>query len=76
MKAQLWDQDHKTREQPGWDVRPGTVTGSAAEVADRLVTSTPRRANQIQVRFESRDGAEQCDQIAAFGEMVGPLLKR
>jgi alkanesulfonate monooxygenase SsuD/methylene tetrahydromethanopterin reductase-like flavin-dependent oxidoreductase (luciferase family) len=61
---------------PSWDVRPGTIRGSARDVADRLLASTPGRANQVQVRFESRDVAEQCDQVAAFGETVGPLLKR
>jgi probable F420-dependent oxidoreductase len=61
---------------PPWQVRRGTLTGSAPEIAERLLAATPSRVNQIQVRFESRDSAEQCDQICRFGETVGPLLER
>jgi hypothetical protein len=32
-------------------------------------------AGHVQVRFRSRDLAEQCDQMRAFGADVAPLLK-
>ena len=60
---------------PG-DLRAGTLTGSASAVAEQLLAATPKGVNQLQVRFDTRDSAEQCDQIAVFGNEVGPLLKR
>ena len=43
-------------------------------VADRILAGAPARANQIQVRFKSRTLEEHCDQMAAFGAEVAPLI--
>ena len=59
---------------PTWKVDDGTITGSAQDVAEQVVASGPALANQIQVRFASRDLAEYCDQLAAFGADVAPLI--
>ena len=61
---------------PAWELPRGTVSGSAGE--DRR---GPGRAHQpgvchIQLRFPSRSVDEMCDQMAAFGEQVAPLLTR
>jgi alkanesulfonate monooxygenase SsuD/methylene tetrahydromethanopterin reductase-like flavin-dependent oxidoreductase (luciferase family) len=61
---------------PGWDVGTATITGSPQEVADKILAGTPARANQIQVRFKSRTLDEQCDQMAAFGAEVAPLIEK
>ena len=60
---------------PSWDVGDAMITGSPQEVADMILAGSPARANQIQVRFKSRTLEEQCDQIAAFGAEVGPLIE-
>jgi alkanesulfonate monooxygenase SsuD/methylene tetrahydromethanopterin reductase-like flavin-dependent oxidoreductase (luciferase family) len=59
---------------PTWDVGDTTISGSPQEVADRILAGTPAHVNQLQVRFKSRTCNEQCDQMAAFGDEVGPLL--
>jgi alkanesulfonate monooxygenase SsuD/methylene tetrahydromethanopterin reductase-like flavin-dependent oxidoreductase (luciferase family) len=59
---------------PTWDVGPHTIAGSPQEVADRLLAGTAPGVNQLQVRFKARDAGEMCDQIAAFGRDVAPLL--
>jgi len=61
---------------PGWDVGEATISGSPEEIAEKVLAGTPRRANQIQVRFKSRTPEEQCDQMAAFGADVAPLIEK
>jgi probable F420-dependent oxidoreductase len=61
---------------PTWDVGDATISGSPDEVAERILAGTPASVNQLQVRFKSRTCDEQCDQMAAFGTQVGPLLAR
>jgi alkanesulfonate monooxygenase SsuD/methylene tetrahydromethanopterin reductase-like flavin-dependent oxidoreductase (luciferase family) len=61
---------------PDWEVGEATITGSPQEVADKILAGTPARANQIQVRFKSRTLDEQCDQMAAFGAEVAPLIEK
>ena len=61
---------------PDWDVGETTITGSPQEVADKILAGAPARANQIQVRFKSRTLEEYCDQLAAFGAEVAPLIEK
>ena len=61
---------------PDWDVGAATITGSPQEVADRILAGAPALANQFQIRFKSRTLEEQCDQMAAFGAEVAPLIER
>jgi alkanesulfonate monooxygenase SsuD/methylene tetrahydromethanopterin reductase-like flavin-dependent oxidoreductase (luciferase family) len=59
---------------PSWDVDDGTITGAPQDVAEQVVASGAARANQIQVRFASRGLDEDCEQLAAFGAHVAPLI--
>lgn len=59
---------------PTFDVGEATITGSAAEVADKILAGTPRGVNQLQVRFKARSCAELCEQLEAFGRDVAPLV--
>jgi probable F420-dependent oxidoreductase len=58
---------------PSWDVGP-TYQGEPEEIAASLRTWVEAGADQLQVRFRSRDRAEIVDQIEAFGADVAPLL--
>jgi probable F420-dependent oxidoreductase len=58
---------------PSWDVGR-TVAGPPEKIAAYLQSYVELGVEQIQVRFASRDVAEQCDQIAAFGADVMPLV--
>ena len=60
---------------PGWDVGPHFPTGSPDEIAAALQPFVDAGANQIQVRFRSRDRGEMVDQIERFGVEVAPLLQ-
>jgi probable F420-dependent oxidoreductase len=60
---------------PEWDVGPFISTGSADEIAAGLRRWVEAGANQLQVRFRSRDRAEMVDQIERFGAEVAPLLQ-
>ncbi len=55
------------------ELPPGTVSGSAARIAEYLRTFADAGVGQVQVRFPSRTAGELCDQIAAFGSEVIPL---
>jgi probable F420-dependent oxidoreductase len=52
----------------------GTVAGSAEEVAAYIQTFADAGVGQVQLRFPARDVEELCDQIAAFGQEVAPLV--
>ena len=58
---------------PAWDVGRMHV-GAPDEIAAALRPWVEAGANQLQVRFRSRDRAELVDQIERFGAEVAPLL--
>lgn len=58
---------------PAWDVGR-TYVGEPAALADMLRPWVEAGANQLQVRFRSRDRAELVDQIERFGAEVAPNL--
>jgi probable F420-dependent oxidoreductase len=57
-----------------WELPPGTVAGSPERIVDNLAELVDLGASHLQLRFPSRSVDEMCDQMAAFGEQVGPLL--
>lgn len=58
----------------GHDLPPGTVQGTPEQLAASLQPFQEAGVNQIQVRFPSHSLEELCDQIAAFGADVLPLI--
>jgi len=54
----------------------GVVTGHAEQIAENLRELIDMGVSHLQLRFPSRSAGELCDQIAAFGTEVGPLLTR
>jgi probable F420-dependent oxidoreductase len=57
-----------------WELPKGTVSGSPERIAEDLSEVTGLGVSHLQLRFPSRSVDEMCDQMAAFGEQVGPLL--
>lgn len=57
-----------------WDLPDDTLTGPADVVAEQLLALAGDGVNQLQVRFRARGASELCDQIAAFGAQVLPLV--
>ncbi len=58
----------------GLTLPKGTVSGSGAEIAEYVRTFAAAGVGQVQVRFPARSHNELCDQIAAFGAEVIPLV--
>jgi alkanesulfonate monooxygenase SsuD/methylene tetrahydromethanopterin reductase-like flavin-dependent oxidoreductase (luciferase family) len=58
----------------GLELPRGTVAGSGEKVADYLRAFAEAGVGQVQVRFPSRTATELCDQVAAFGAEVAPLV--
>jgi len=58
----------------GNDLPPGTVRGDADAVAAHLRPYREAGCGQVQVRFPAHSVEELCDQIAAFGAEVAPLV--
>jgi len=56
------------------DVTPSTVVGTPERVAEYLRPFAAAGVGQVQVRFPSRSADELCDQVAAFGSEVAPLV--
>lgn len=56
-----------------WETGP-CITGSPDKIADYLRDYRGMGVRHLQVRMLSRDVAEQCDQLQAFGETVWPLV--
>jgi len=62
--------------EPDHELPRGTVSGSPDRIVENLAELIDMGVSHIQMRFPSRSLEELCDQIAAFGERVGPLLSR
>ncbi len=60
--------------EPTWDLPRGTASGSPDAIADNRAELVDLGCNHLQVRFPSRSCSELCDQLAAFGEEVAPLV--
>jgi hypothetical protein len=58
----------------GLELPQGTVAGPPDRVADYLRPFAEAGVGQVQVRFPARSAGELCDQIAAFGSEVVPLV--
>ena len=58
----------------GFELPPGTLAGPAEQIAEYLEPFRAAGVGQVQVRFPTRSVEEQCDQIAAFGDEVIPLV--
>jgi hypothetical protein len=61
---------------PTWDVGEWTRTGSPEALAASLREAHDFGCSVLYVRFRSRSCDELCDQVAAFGAEVAPLLPR
>jgi probable F420-dependent oxidoreductase len=59
---------------PTWDVGRRTLTGPPDALAESLRAYRAMGVHQIQVRFRSRSRTELTDQMAAFGDEIGPHL--
>lgn len=59
-----------------WDLPRYVIGGGPEEVAASLLELVRIGVSHIQVRFMARSANECCDQVAAFGNLVGPLLAR
>jgi len=59
---------------PSWELPRGTVSGNPDDLAANLAELTEMGASHLQMRFCSRSVEELCDQMAAFGSEVAPLL--
>lgn len=60
----------------GLELPRGTVAGPADRLAESLRPFAEAGVGQVQVRFAARSVEELCDQIAAFGADVAPLVAR
>jgi len=60
---------------PGWDQPRFVLGGGSGQVAESLRELVGMGVNHLQVRFMARSVQECCDQVSAFGELVGPLLQ-
>jgi hypothetical protein len=58
-----------------WDLPNYVLRGDAEEIAGSLRELISMGVNHLQVRFMARSVEEFCDQTAAFGAEVGPLLR-
>jgi probable F420-dependent oxidoreductase len=59
-----------------WKLPGYVLQGGADEIASSLRELVAMGVNHLQVRFMARSVEEYCDQTAAFGAEVGPLLNR
>ncbi|HEY5244047.1 MAG TPA: LLM class flavin-dependent oxidoreductase, partial [Acidimicrobiales bacterium] len=58
----------------GWELPSFVLQGGPEPIAASLRELADMGVNHLQVRLMARSVEEQCDQIAAFGALVGPLL--
>jgi probable F420-dependent oxidoreductase len=59
-----------------WELPPYTRTGSPDHLAEKLNEYGAMGIGHLQLRFASRSIDELCDQMARFGDDVGPHLSR
>jgi alkanesulfonate monooxygenase SsuD/methylene tetrahydromethanopterin reductase-like flavin-dependent oxidoreductase (luciferase family) len=57
------------------DLGKYTITGSATQVADRLLSAMPADVNQIQIRVMANSLDEYCAQLSWAGAELLPLLR-
>jgi len=57
-----------------WELPKWVLAGGPERVAGSLRELAAMGVNHLQVRFMARSVEECCDQVVAFGELVGPLL--
>jgi probable F420-dependent oxidoreductase len=62
--------------EPTWEIPKYSVAGTPERIAESFNELGAIGVSHLQLRFASRSAAEQCDQIAAFGAEVAPLLRR
>jgi len=60
--------------EPDWDVGQSCITGPAEKIAESLRDAHDLGCSVLHLRFRSRTLDELCDQLAAFGAEVAPLL--
>jgi probable F420-dependent oxidoreductase len=60
--------------QPDWDVGEWCISGPADKIAASLREAHDLGCTVLHLRFRSRSVDELCDQLAAFGTEVAPLL--
>ncbi len=58
-----------------WDFGDYTVSGSDQRIIDKCNEMGAMGVNHLQMRFRARDIEEFCDQVAAFGDRIGPHLE-
>ena len=58
----------------GWDIGPTALTGDPEPIAESLREASDLGCNALHIRLRSRSASELCDQLAAFGRDVAPLL--
>ncbi|HEV8295668.1 MAG TPA: TIGR03619 family F420-dependent LLM class oxidoreductase [Acidimicrobiales bacterium] len=59
---------------PSWDIGEFKLTGSPDQIAESLREANDLGCNTLHLHFRSRSRSELCDQLAAFGRDVAPLL--
>jgi alkanesulfonate monooxygenase SsuD/methylene tetrahydromethanopterin reductase-like flavin-dependent oxidoreductase (luciferase family) len=65
---------HLTGKSASWELPGYVLQGGADEIASSLRELVAMGVNHLQVRFMARSVEEFCQQTAAFGAEVGPLL--
>jgi hypothetical protein len=61
---------------PNWELPPYTRSGSPDYLVEKLNEYGAMGIGHLQLRFASRSIDELCDQMARFGDDVGPQLTR
>jgi probable F420-dependent oxidoreductase len=59
-----------------WELPPYTRTGPPEYIAEKLNEYGALGVSHLQLRFATSSIGELCDQVARFGDEVGPLLTR
>ena len=62
--------------QADWDLGAHKLTGSPEQIAESLREASDLGCNTLHLHFRSRSRNELCDQLAAFGRDVAPLLEQ